>query len=148
MSDSESWLGELRRRVTAEYGQTPVVCALATVDEHGLPAARSVICRRIEATGELLFVHAGTSDALRGEIWKSLSDDTRGLFFWPASGEPAAEAARFSRGVGPETAMPATFEVLMLRPMRVDVLEVGTYPHRRRIFDRTDTGWSMRAVNP
>ncbi len=188
MNDSGSWLAELQQALAAEFARAPMVCTLATVDEHGLPAARCVICRRIEPTGELLFisdarsrknehlaerpgaevvfwlpgrqiqfriagtvgiVRAGMAEDLRAEVWQALSDETRAMFFWPASGEPRQpDHAGFVRQVPAHTAAPATFELLLLRPMQVDIVELAVLPHRRRLFIRDETGWTVSEINP
>ena len=85
----------------------------------------------------------------RLEVWKGLSDASRALFFWPSPGAkrldppenfpPAAEASR---------PPPPSFEVLILRPRRVEQLQLAPHPHRRRRWMLAGN-WSAAAeVNP
>lgn len=196
MNDSDNWLTELKNALATEFARAPMVCTLATVDEHGLPSARSVICRRIEETGELLFVsdarsrknehlaerpavevvfwlpaarvqyritgtvgivragladdlRASLADDLRNDLWRQLSDKSRALFFWPPGGEPLQpDPDRFPHAIPQDTAPPATFEILLLRPTAADIVEITHHPHRRRLCTRTDTGWKTDNVNP
>jgi pyridoxamine 5'-phosphate oxidase len=53
------WLDLLSGALGDEFGAAPRVCTLATVSPEGDPAARTVICRRIDQTGMFYF----TSDA-------------------------------------------------------------------------------------
>lgn len=149
--------------------------------------ARSVICRRLKAGGEMVFVsdarsdkndelrdhpgaevvfwlagarmqyrvagevavvRAGLVDALHQQVWRELSDATRAMFFWPPGGEPYEATATFEQAVPADIGPPATFELLVLRPTMVDVLDLRRRPHERRIIEATASGWIERRVNP
>ena len=60
------WLDMLRAAIDDEFGQRPRVVTLATVDAGG-PAARSVVCRRIDQKGWLYFASDGRS-AKNGQL--------------------------------------------------------------------------------
>ncbi len=188
MSDSEQWCIELTENLSREFADRPTVCTLASIDEVGLPSARSLICRRVEQTGELIFVsdarsrknehlaerpgaevvfwlpglrvqyriagsvgvvRAGMAEELRQSLWQELSDKTRAMFFWPAGGEPLdTDNSKFHQSISVEIKPPVTFELLILKPHEVDVVEVGVHPHRRRLFHHDGSSWSVRNLNP
>src|SRR5690349_16638211 len=60
------WLDMLRAALDDEFGQRPRVFTLATTDG-GSPAARSVVCRRIDRLGHLYFASDGRS-AKNGQL--------------------------------------------------------------------------------
>ncbi|WP_428938947.1 pyridoxamine 5'-phosphate oxidase family protein [Fontivita pretiosa] len=64
------WLDELGNSVRREFGDSPKLMVLATVDRSGAPHARMVVCRRIDEEGRLyVATDARTEKAaqLRGE---------------------------------------------------------------------------------
>ena len=83
----------------------------------------------------------------RDRAWAELSDSARALFFWDPPGRPLGEDREFPEAVGAWTAIPGTFELLILKADRVDHLNLNEHPHRRLIW-RADRSWGVRAVNP
>ena len=178
------WVGELRGALDSDFGErAPRVAALATVDDAGRPRVRSVVCRKVEDSGDLWVASDTRSQKNReararplGEIafwlptlrqqfriagslsvtsaskrrdraWAELSDSARALFFWDAPGRPLGEDREFPEAVGAWTAIPLTFELLILEPDRVDHLDLNEHPHRRRVW-REDCSWAVQDVNP
>ncbi|HWP40650.1 MAG TPA: pyridoxamine 5'-phosphate oxidase family protein, partial [Tepidisphaeraceae bacterium] len=47
------WLDELGNSLRREFGHSPRLMVLATVDRSGSPHARVVVCRRIDEEGRL-----------------------------------------------------------------------------------------------
>lgn len=91
-----------------------------------------------EARGELA--------RARLRIWREGSDAFRLSFVGPApgslhDGEPAAPQ---TNGGEP----PPHFALLLLEPDEVDVLELGSTPHRRVLFQRRDDQWFSARLNP
>lgn len=83
----------------------------------------------------------------RDRAWAELSDASRALFFWDSPGRPLGDDRDFAESVGAWTAIPATFELLILKADRVDHLDLREHPHRRRVW-RADRSWAVREVNP
>ena len=52
----------LQQALSEEFDRAPKLCTLATVDERGDPAARTVVCRRVLATGDVYVVSDSRSD--------------------------------------------------------------------------------------
>lgn len=86
--------------------------------------------------------------AVRTSIWKALSDRTRAMFFQP----PPGRNKRDTEEGGPNAedgAPPTTFSLILLDPVRVDCLNVGTEPHERSIYRVGPAGdWFKREVYP
>lgn len=100
--------------------------------------------QQFRIAGSLSVTSASTR---RDRAWAELSDSARALFFWDPSGRPLGEDREFPEAVGAETAIPETFELLVLKADRVDHLDLRMHPHRRRIWE-ADHSWAVRDVNP
>ena len=74
------WVQEFKAALSAEYGERPGVCVLASVDDEGRPAARSVVCRAVEPAGEMVFV----SDARSGKNDEFREHPAAAAVFWLA----------------------------------------------------------------
>jgi hypothetical protein len=82
---------------------------------------------------------------LAARVWAGLSPTAKTLFVWPPSGAARADDAAFVDTYdGPP---PATFEVLRLRPVEVERLDLINPPHRRRIW-RATNAWRGNDINP
>lgn len=81
-------------------------------------------------------------------FWRSLPAASRATFTWPAPGKPwpGCDAA-FLATLDPTSPIPETFELLTLRPDRVDRLDVNPTPHRRTRWGEEDA-WQPQDVNP
>ncbi len=120
-----------------------------------LPEAR----RQARLAGSVVIFDAADATGNRAGLWRELSNATRATFLWPAPG--AQKAIDDSSGAGsaakrlptPESlpadaAPPKAFEVLVLVPTRVDLLDLNPRPHARRVWRKTAGGWVERAINP
>jgi pyridoxamine 5'-phosphate oxidase len=88
-------------------------------------------------------------DPARAQLWRELSDEARALFFWPTPGAKKLETLEvFPKAVGAETPPPASFEVLVLRPRRVEHLQLKPHPHRRRRWMLAGKWNAASEVNP
>jgi pyridoxamine 5'-phosphate oxidase len=88
-------------------------------------------------------------DPARAELWRELSDEARALFFWPTPGAKKLDTAgAFPKVVDAEKPPPASFEVLILRPRRVEHLQLNPYPHRRRRWMLAGKWTAASEVNP
>lgn len=91
------------------------------------------------------------SDAAeRRTIWRSLGRAGRALFSWPEPGRPLAAGTdpdRFAREVSEDAPIPDRFEVIAVRPTRVEHLDLKEHPHRRRRWCASD-GWQEHLVTP
>jgi pyridoxamine 5'-phosphate oxidase len=85
-------------------------------------------------------------DPARADLWRDLPPATRATFYWPAPGQARAPLDRFV-----ETAdaiePPASFEILVLLPTRVEYLLLSSQPHQRRRWDRK-ANWITEELNP
>lgn len=84
--------------------------------------------------GAARFIGAAPSDApLRQELWRNLSDSTRATFHWPTPGAKKIDPDEsFATAVPADAPIPPNFDVIVLRPKRVEHLQLWTQPHRRR----------------
>jgi pyridoxamine 5'-phosphate oxidase len=88
-------------------------------------------------------------DSARAELWRELSDEVRALFFWPTPGAKKLDMPEaFPKVVDAEKPLPASFEVLVLRPRRVEHLQLKPHPHRRRRWILAGKWNAASEVNP
>jgi PPOX class probable FMN-dependent enzyme len=88
------------------------------------------------------------SNPSRLAAWHDLSDSARALFFWPPPGETRRVSDEFPQFIPLETAMPASFEVLMLAPHSAEILDLNRHPHMRVRWKLLDKVWRVEALNP
>lgn len=110
-----------------------------------LPASRE----QFRLFGSVKVLPGGSKEPALVDSWQALSDATRATFFWPSPGAKRIDAPEaFAREVAAGTPPPANFEVLVVRPRRVEHLQLGSHPHRRRRWMLAGN-WSAAAeVNP
>ena len=97
--------------------------------------------------GEVKLVAYPEDEALRKEVWRGMSSESRALLFWPTPGIARASDDAFAQAVSGDVPPPETFEVLVLQPRQVDRLSLDSVPHRRRIW-RASNHWAGVDVNP
>jgi PPOX class probable FMN-dependent enzyme len=105
-----------------------------------LPSLREQFC----LAGSLSVTSASER---RDRAWAELSDKSRALFFGAKPGSAIREGDEFPEEVGAWTAIPGSFELLILKPDCVDHVDLNEHPARRRIW-RADRSWAVRDVNP
>jgi pyridoxamine 5'-phosphate oxidase len=110
-----------------------------------LPAARE----QYRILGSTRVQGAVPADPARAEIWRSMSDAARALFAWPTPGARRIDAPEaFPQAVPADAPVPANFELIVVRPRRVEHLQLSAHPHRRRRWMLAGK-WSAGAeVNP
>jgi pyridoxamine 5'-phosphate oxidase len=110
-----------------------------------LPTVRE----QFRLSGSVKVVPAAPDDPARLEFWRSLSDATRATYFWPSPGAKRIDDDdEFAREVPATIPPPPNFHVLVLRPRRVEQLQLTPHPHRRRRWMLAGN-WSVAAeVNP
>ncbi len=88
-------------------------------------------------------------DPVRLELWRAMSDPARALFFWPSPGVRRVDPPEaFPQAVPASADVPPTFEVIIVRPKRVEHLQLTVHPHRRRRWMLAGK-WSAAAeLNP
>ncbi|HEY9852356.1 MAG TPA: Npun_F5749 family FMN-dependent PPOX-type flavoprotein [Leptolyngbyaceae cyanobacterium] len=81
--------------------------------------------------------------------WQELSDAASLQFAWPHPGEVRADAKAFQPSP-PDPIQPLSdFCLLLLEPLRVDILELRGEPQNRSLYEVDDSGsWSTKAINP
>jgi pyridoxamine 5'-phosphate oxidase len=82
---------------------------------------------------------------VRQRMWRELSPASRALFAWPQPGaDRVADESAFPRELGDDAAVPPTFEVIILNPNEVDILDLKPHPHERTRWE----GVTKRRLNP
>ncbi len=122
--------GQIRKRADVE-----VVCWLAGRRE------------QVRILGRAEVMGVGGDETARREIWEGMSKPSRLMFYWPTPGEVRVGAEEFEREAVAEEAMPETFEVIVVWPTEVEILELAAHPHRRRRWVE-ERGWACEEVNP
>lgn len=110
-----------------------------------LPTSRE----QFRVLGSAKLATASPPDPLRLEIWQQLSPAARAMFFWPAPGARKIDGPEaFGTEADPAAAAPPNFEVIIIRPRRVEHLQLAVHPHRRRRWMLAGK-WSAAAeLNP
>ena len=107
-----------------------------------LPKAK----RQHRLAGTVAILEPG--DPRRAEQWRALTDGARALFLWPEPGKPRGASVDFPPGVPVDAAVPASFEVLVLSPSRVESLDLTQTPHVRRRWTVRNGRWAAALLNP
>lgn len=99
--------------------------------------------------GSVKLLPGGSKDPALMDVWQALSDASRAMYFWPSPGAKRIDPPEaFTKEVPAGTPPSANFEVLIVRPRRVEHLQLGSHPHRRRRWMLAGN-WSAAAeVNP
>lgn len=99
--------------------------------------------------GSTRITGASPPDPVRQEIWERMSSAARALFFWPAPGARKIDPPEAYRLESPpDVQPPANFELITVRPRRVEHLQLTVHPHRRRRWMLAGK-WSAAAeLNP
>ena len=82
----------------------------------------------------------------REHIWQTLSDSSKQMFAWPASGKPVDSPESYQNPV--VHLMPEQFVLIVLEPVKVDIVDLHHMPHQRHIYTLTDATWVTQRVNP
>lgn len=79
--------------------------------------------------------------------WRELSPSGRALWGWPPPGLPLQPGAPFPQELDDAEALPASFALLRIALVQVELLELLGHPHRRRRW-RVDEAWREEPLNP
>ncbi|MFM8935457.1 MAG: pyridoxamine 5'-phosphate oxidase family protein [Vulcanococcus sp.] len=79
--------------------------------------------------------------------WQALTPGGRALWGWPEPGAPLREAGAFPAELPAETPIPPCFVLLRINLLQVELLELGSHPHRRSRWCAA-AGWSEARLNP
>lgn len=139
--DGSIWIVSDGRSEKSEQLKATPQCELV----FWLPTSRE----QFRVQGSVKVLDERSKEAVRVELWKELTDQSRALFFWPSPGAKRLDAPEtFKESVESATPPPAHFEVLVVRPRRVEQLQLAGHPHRRRRWMLAGN-WSAAAeVNP
>lgn len=83
----------------------------------------------------------------RHRAWHAQSDATRAMFFWDEPGAPVRAEFDAPKEVAASTPIPPTFELLILKPVRVEHLNLKPHPPQRRVWS-LDRDWAVESINP
>lgn len=108
-----------------------------------LPKARC----QFRLRGALLPLPAELLEHERRRHWQALSPAGRALWGWPEPGAPFAPEGPWPEVLGDDLPPPGSFVLLRFALSRVELLELGDHPHRRRRW-RADQGWGEQRLNP
>jgi len=111
---------------------------------------------RLRGVLDYIEAYAGTGkrEADRKSMWKKISPAARKQFLWPNPGEERGDTDEmkdkedFDEVDVSETEPPDTFVLVLLRPERVDHLQIKGFPQRRAVYQRSGDAWSEAKVNP
>jgi hypothetical protein len=98
--------------------------------------------------GKVLIIGPADEKPIRLQAWRDLSNSTRAMFHWPASGSARNEMDLFCEAIDADAAMPDSFEVLLLEPEKVDILDLNPFPHSRLRWSFVRREWSGLQINP
>lgn len=108
-----------------------------------LPRARC----QFRLRGRRLSLPAAIEARERQRHWRQLTPTGRSLWGWPPPGDPLDPVAAFPQELGEDEPVPEAFLLLRLELHQVELLELGSHPHRRRRWC-ADTGWREDPLNP
>ena len=104
--------------------------------------------------GQLILVTATdlepTWQSARQQAWQKLSDAARLQFSWPKPGEKRVANPEAFSSATPSTTEPViNFCLLLLKPEKVDHLELRGEPQNRCLYLlQKDQTWSVQSINP
>jgi PPOX class probable FMN-dependent enzyme len=100
--------------------------------------------------GAARIIGSAPSDApLRQELWRGLSDSTRATFHWPSPGARKIDPDdSFAIAVNADQPIPQNFDVIVIRPKRVEHLQLWAQPHRRRRWMLAGKWSAASELNP
>ena len=94
-------------------------------------------------------INADREGNWKAPLWQALSDASRAMYFWPSPGARRNDPPEsFAKEVAAGTPPPANFEALVVRPRRVEHLQLGPHPHRRRRWMLAGHWSAASEVNP
>ncbi len=167
------WIKDVRDKLSDEFGNTPAVCVMATVDLHGHPTARCMVCREVDSNGHLTFL---SDRRTRKDDHIRACPDTEICFWLPKTSTQIrvrgsatvidAEADTFMREIwweklpqanrehfvsareaeDPDVPMPVTFELIVVDASQVEMQEISFHPHRRREWKSGAKEWELVGV--
>jgi pyridoxamine 5'-phosphate oxidase len=92
---------------------------------------------------------APSDTPLRQELWRGLSDASRATFRWPSPGAKRFDSEEaFVAAVSVDAEIPTNFDVIVIRPKRVEHLQLSTHPHRRRRWMLAGKWSAASELNP
>lgn len=83
----------------------------------------------------------------RRRAWHAQSDATRAMFFWDKPGAPVRDEFDAPKVISATSPIPPTFELLILKPVRVEHLNLKPHPPQRRVWS-LDRDWAVESINP
>jgi pyridoxamine 5'-phosphate oxidase len=99
--------------------------------------------------GSAKVVGPAVGDPARLEIWRAMSDAARALFAWPTPGAKRLDPPEaFAKAVSADVEPPPHFELIVVRPRRVEHLQLAEHPHRRRRWLLAGKWSGAAEVNP
>ncbi len=108
-----------------------------------LPRARC----QFRLRGSVLALPADCAERERQRYWQQLSPGARALWGWPPPGAPLQADAPFPAELPCQAPLPQAFLLLRIELHVVELLELGTHPHRRRRWQAV-AGWAENLLNP
>jgi len=143
------------RKISPDGSVWVISDARSEKNEHLKVSPHAEICfwlpgrrEQFRVGGSMKVWSATSNEPGRMELWKSINDATRAMYFWPSPGAKRIDPPEsFPLAVDASKPPPVSFEVLILRPRRVVHLQLSVHPHRRRRWMLAGN-WSAAEVNP
>ncbi len=101
---------------------------------------------RISGKCEVIDASSHKMQGSRENIWQTLSQPSRQMFSWPASGKFTENLEAYQNPVLER--MPEQFVLIVLEPMKIDIVDLRPMPHQRHIYTLTNSTWITQRVNP
>jgi pyridoxamine 5'-phosphate oxidase len=99
--------------------------------------------------GSTRVMAANPAEAARADLWRALSDAARALFFWPSPGARRIDPPEaYPQAMTADQPVPANFEVIIVKPRRVEHLSLSVHPHRRRRWMLAGKWTAAAEINP
>ncbi|HMO26392.1 MAG TPA: pyridoxamine 5'-phosphate oxidase family protein [Tepidisphaeraceae bacterium] len=98
---------------------------------------------QIRISGDAMVLDAENDEYMRQEWWQKISDESRALHVYHRNHPATAEAPARPARVDADTPMPPTFELIVLNPNSVELLNLGSMPHERVHYQRHAGQWTV-----
>jgi pyridoxine/pyridoxamine 5'-phosphate oxidase len=101
--------------------------------------------RQIRIRGEAAVVGAEQDDFMRRGWWEQISDASRGIFLWSCGKQDATQPPK---PVDADAPMPSTFELIVVVPAEVEILDMTKTPYERTQYAQKDGAWNAEPLCP
>lgn len=102
--------------------------------------------RQIRISGDAMVLDAENDEYLRQEWWQRISDASRALHVYHRNHTAGPDAPPQPAQVDEDTPMPTTFELIVLNPRNVEILDLSHMPHERTHYELVAGQWKKHGA--